>query len=46
MLYLLEFHKGQRKKNKKEVGKTGGGPAPDKLTPLEEKVVINLICEH
>ncbi|XP_052258996.1 uncharacterized protein LOC127863489 [Dreissena polymorpha] len=24
---------------KKEVGKTGGGPAPDKLTPLEEKVL-------
>ncbi|KAH3781944.1 uncharacterized protein LOC127842292 [Dreissena polymorpha] len=34
-----KFHKGQRKKIKKEVGKTGGGPAPDKLTPLEEKVL-------
>ncbi|XP_052228542.1 uncharacterized protein LOC127842825 isoform X3 [Dreissena polymorpha] len=34
---LKSSTKAKEKKIKKEVGKTGGGPAPDKLTPLEEK---------
>ncbi|XP_052228540.1 uncharacterized protein LOC127842825 isoform X1 [Dreissena polymorpha] len=36
---LKSSTKAKEKKIKKEVGKTGGGPAPDKLTPLEEKVL-------